>query len=249
MGRRATHRLGVLSVTAVLLASGCGQGHRLTIPLCSASDVLLTTEQAANAATIAAVGQRMGLPDHAVTVALATAFQESKLRNLDYGDRDSLGLFQQRPSQGWGTPADIQTPRLAAAAFYRHLIRVHGWAAMSVTEAAQRVQHSGAPQAYEQWADASRTLARAFTGEVEAGIACRYESPGSLVVATTRLSRQAEQELGAGGLNRRTWGAASWLVAQAKAYGLTRISMSGRTWTATRGTWVADPRATALVWS
>ncbi|MCU1586905.1 MAG: hypothetical protein JWN31_398 [Frankiales bacterium] len=209
---------------------------------------MLTTEQAANAATIAAVGQRMGLPDHAVTIALATAFQESGLRNLDYGDRDSLGLFQQRPSQGWGTASDVQTPRIAAASFYRHLLRVRGWAAMTVTEAAQRVQHSGAPDAYEQWAEPSRTLARALTGEVVAGFACHFDPPASPVVASGRLTHQADQELGTGGLTRRTWGSASWLVAQAKAYGLTRISMSGRTWTAARGTWAADPAAKGLVW-
>ena len=72
------------------------------------------------------------------------ALQESGLHNLSYGDRDSLGLFQQRPSQGWGTPAQIMSPRHAAAAFYRRLSRIAGWQAMPVTEAAQTVQHSAA---------------------------------------------------------------------------------------------------------
>ena len=124
---------------------GCGGGHPDTLPLCTSGEVVLTTEQTANAATIAAVGKRLGVPNHAVTVALATAFQESGLRNLDYGDRDSLGLFQQRPSQGWGSAATIRTPRLAAATFYAHLLRVRGWATLPVTEAAQKVQHSGRP--------------------------------------------------------------------------------------------------------
>ncbi len=78
------------------------------------------------------VGKRLGLADHAVSVALATAPQESKLRNLNYGDRDSLGLFQQRPSQGWGPPAKILVPRLAAAAFYTRLRSVPGWLAVSL---------------------------------------------------------------------------------------------------------------------
>lgn len=83
--------------------------------------------QTAHATTIAAVGKRMGLPDHAVTVAIASALQESQLHNLDHGDRDSLGLFQQRPSQGWGTPEEIMTPHYAAAAFFDRLARVEGW--------------------------------------------------------------------------------------------------------------------------
>ncbi|MHB8467465.1 MAG: heavy metal transporter, partial [Acidimicrobiales bacterium] len=93
-----------------------------THPVCtvagSAGAYALDIPQAANATTIAAVGQRMGLPNHAVTIALATALQESKLRNLDHGDLDSIGLFQQRPSQGWGPPSVLLVPRLAAAAFY-----------------------------------------------------------------------------------------------------------------------------------
>ena len=227
--------------------------------MCTSGDVVLTTEQAANAATIAAVGKRLGVPNHGVTIALATAFQESGLRNLDYGDRDSLGLFQQRPSQGWGTATDVQTPRLAAAAFYRHLLRVSGWTSMSVTAAAQAVQHSGAPDAYSQWEDASRTLASALTGEVKAGLACHFDpapapSPSAARVLGDRLRAQAVQELGPGGLDRarlpsRAWATASWLVAQSRAHGLRRISMAGQTWQAARGSWQPDPHATALTWS
>ena len=82
----------------------------------------LTAEQVANAATIAQVGRDRGLPERAVVIALATAQQESRLRNLDYGDRDSLGLFQQRPSAGWGTEAQVQDPVYAANKFYDHLV-------------------------------------------------------------------------------------------------------------------------------
>src|SRR3954451_16147892 len=124
----------------------------------------LTPSKAANAATIAAVGRRNGLPDHAVTIALATALQESKLRNLTYGDRDSIGLFQQRPSQGWGTPLQLQDPVYAAQAFYGRLTKVRGWQTAEVTAAAQAVQRSGAPYAYADWESEARALARAFTG-------------------------------------------------------------------------------------
>ena len=111
----------------------------------------LDSEQATNATTVAAVGKRLGLADHAVTIALAAALQESGLHNLTHGDRDSLGLFQQRPSQGWGTPSAILTPRLAAAAFYERLAKVPSWQTLSVSAAAQRVQRSAAPEAYADW--------------------------------------------------------------------------------------------------
>ena len=105
-----------------------------------AGTVTLDTTQIANAATIAAVGIRRAMPDQAIVIALATAMQESKLENLDGGDRDSIGLFQQRPSQGWGTPDNIADPRYSAGMFYQALNRVKGWQTMRVTEAAQRVQ-------------------------------------------------------------------------------------------------------------
>ena len=87
----------------------------------------ITPEQAANAAIIAEVAWDRGLPDRAVVIALATAQQESGLRNVDYGDRDSLGLFQQRPSMGWGTEAQVQDPEYAAGEFFDRLVGVVGW--------------------------------------------------------------------------------------------------------------------------
>ena len=83
-----------------------------------------------------------------MTVALAAALQESNLLNLPYGDRDSLGLFQQRPSQGWGTAAQILDPAYAASAFYARLVDVPGWESLPVTQAAQLVQSSADPGAY-----------------------------------------------------------------------------------------------------
>jgi hypothetical protein len=124
----------------------------------------LSTEQAENATTIAAVGVRRGLPARAVSIALATAYQESKINNLDHGDRDSLGLFQQRPSMGWGTPEQLQDPYYATNAFYDALEKVDGYDNMRITEAAQEVQRSGFPEAYEDHADDARALASALTG-------------------------------------------------------------------------------------
>ncbi|MDX6219228.1 MAG: hypothetical protein QOJ48_909 [Frankiales bacterium] len=247
-------RARVAALLAVGLAlTSCGSHKAQALPTCTSGAVALTLEQAANAATIAAVGKRLGMPDHAVTIALATALQESKLRNLHYGDRDSLGLFQQRPSQGWGTPAQVQDPVQASTSFYRHLSRISGWEALPVTVAAQRVQHSGAPDAYAQWEAASRQLAQALTGELPAAFACQFQSaphPGGGV----QVQQRATVELGPGGLSRtgtqaQTWTTASWLVAQASTYGLSTVSVSGMTWTAKRGTWLANPKAAGLVWS
>ncbi|WP_338896247.1 heavy metal transporter [Streptomyces sp. TG1A-60] len=139
-----------------------------------------TPEQAANAATISAVGTSRDLPERAVTIALATALQESSLRNIDYGDRDSLGLFQQRPSQGWGTKEQIQDPVYAAGEFYEHLVKVDGYEELPLTVAAQRVQRSGFPEAYAKHEPDATLLAAALTGRTAATLTCegRRETTG-----------------------------------------------------------------------
>jgi len=132
----------------------------------------LTAEQVANAATIAAVGRERGLSERAVVIALATAQQESRLRNLDYGDRDSLGLFQQRPSQGWGTEAEVQDPVYAANKFYDGLVKVSNWETGRLTEIAQSVQLSGFPEAYQQWSEMAEKLAAAQISDLPDQIVC-----------------------------------------------------------------------------
>jgi hypothetical protein len=132
----------------------------------------LSTEQAENATTIVAVAVRRNLPARAASIALATAYQESKLENLDHGDRDSLGLFQQRPSQGWGTAKQIRDPYHAVNAFYDALEKVHGYQTMKITEAAQAVQHSAFPSAYADHEADGRALASALTGYSPARFSC-----------------------------------------------------------------------------
>ncbi|HEV7189561.1 MAG TPA: hypothetical protein VGN28_16840 [Blastococcus sp.] len=129
------------------------------------SPFTLTAEQVTNARTIAQVARDRGLPDRAVVIALATAQQESRLRNLDYGDRDSLGLFQQRPSSGWGTPAQVQDPVYAANKFFDHLVQVPGWEVGDLTSVADQVQRSAYPRAYAQW----EAMATALTTALAAG--------------------------------------------------------------------------------
>ncbi|WP_434596065.1 heavy metal transporter [Streptomyces sp. A5-4] len=132
----------------------------------------ISPEQAVNAATISAVGTSRGLPERAVTIALATALQESALRNIKHGDRDSLGLFQQRPSQGWGTEKQILDAGYSAGKFYEYLEKVPGYSRLPLTVAAQRVQRSGFPQAYAKHEPDAALLAAALTGRSPASLTC-----------------------------------------------------------------------------
>lgn len=129
-------------------------------------------DQAGNAAAIAAVGHSRGLSTRAVTIAIATAMQESKLRNIRFGDRDSLGLFQQRPSQGWGTAEQILDPIYSSGAFYDRLVKVADFETRPLTEVAQAVQRSAFPQAYAKHEDEATALAHALTGVAPAGLTC-----------------------------------------------------------------------------
>lgn len=152
----------------------------------------LTPEMAANAATISAVGTTRGMPERAVTIALATALQESALRNIAHGDRDSLGLFQQRPSQGWGTPEQIMDPVYASGEFYEHLAEVPGYSRLPLTVAAQRVQRSGFPQAYAKHEPDATLLAAALTGRTSATLTCATRKgggPGDPAKVRTELAR------------------------------------------------------------
>ena len=242
--------MAVLTVGLAMAGCGGAQPAAAPGPACAAGQagqapVPLSVEQTRNAVVIAAVEQRLGVPHHAVTVALATAMQESGLRNLPYGDRDSLGLFQQRPSQGWGPSAVVLTPRLAAASFYRRLVRVPHWATLPVTQAAQAVQHSALPKAYGQQEPQARVLARALTGEVPAGLACSAPPPHAASPAV-QVRALADRELGSGGLTPRTpagqWAAGAWLVGHAADLGLTRVEVRGRRWTSSAGTWQTGPQ-------
>ncbi len=134
--------------------------------------VVLDLEQAESAAIIAGVAVRRGLPARAATIALATAYQESGLRNLGHGDRDSLGLFQQRPSQGWGTVAQVQDPHYAAGKFYDALVKVRNYQKLSITVAADRVQRSAFPNAYADHEADARVLASALTGQSKSVFSC-----------------------------------------------------------------------------
>ena len=171
------------TTAAIMAANGMGSstiiysGRTLVIPTGTAAPALaattvasvtktsgtpLTDEMAANVRLIIQTGHRLGVPDRGIVVALAAAMQESGLRNLSYGDRDSVGMFQQRPSTGWGSPAQLQNPTYATELFFggpsnhnagrtRGLLDIHGWQSMTIAQAAQAVQISAYPNAYAKW--------------------------------------------------------------------------------------------------
>ncbi len=163
--RRKTKRRVVVATTLLLvIAAGAYLVIRSLAPVigpvltgsgCSAAaahqSVLLDTQQASIAATIAGVAHQQSMPRAAVTIAYATAMQESKLHDLDYGDMDSVGVFQQRPSQGWGPARKLENPVYATTKFFRALQAVHGYQTMPVYQAAQAVQHSADGSAYIQY--------------------------------------------------------------------------------------------------
>ena len=128
----------------------------------SGSVTPLNDERRTNAQIIVTVGREMGVSDYGIVIALATAMQESSLRNINWGDRDSVGLYQQRPSSGWGTVDQIMDPAYATRLFFggpnnpnagktRGLLDISGWESMTLTVAAQRVQISAYPDAYAKW--------------------------------------------------------------------------------------------------
>jgi hypothetical protein len=203
------------------------------------------------ASTIAVIGKRRGLPNHAVTVALATALQESGLRNLHGGHLDSVGLFQQRPSQGWGTVEEILDPRYAATRFYAALEQVEGWADMPVTVAAQRVQRSAVPEGYADHEDQARVMASALTGEVPAGLTCDVGLAAAPTAAgEARLRTAIDDELGPGAVgvppnSQRGWMVANWLVAHAYGSGIDSVRYADRTWFRRRHAWEPSPAGAA----
>jgi hypothetical protein len=262
--RVARRVLGILLVIG-LLVTGAAFGvrklmDRVDLPSAVQSECDLagspysvSTEQAANAATISAVATARGLPDRAVTIALATALQESKLINVEYGDRDSVGLFQQRPSQGWGSVGQILDPRYSAGKFFDALVKVRGWEKMKLTVAAQKVQASGYPDAYQQWEDQAAVLARAFTGAGPALVSCTFPEP-TVAAAPAKVLQLLALELEhtriaatAQAAEMRTsepWATAGWLVAKAERLGIEAVAVDGRRWTRADG-WRVDATAKA----
>jgi hypothetical protein len=266
---RRVRRGGYAGLGLLVLAGGAAVAlhviseHVVLHEQCTATaggtTVGVNLEQADNAATIAAVAARRGLPARAATIALAPALPESKLRNLDHGDRDSLGLFQQRPSQGWGTAEEVMDPVHAANAFYDALVKIDGYKTMDIGAAAQKVQRSGYPHGYDKHEPRARVLASTLMGYSPSAFTCA-ERTGSVPTATDRRQQAiaALEEAFGPAINARIsslvaprvfdvhypstesdsrragWATAQWGVARAKSLGLADIAFDGKVWAASK---------------
>ena len=212
--RRALRRLGVGVVVLAVAVGGVVVLLQQTTPQTVARQECtadldgtawrLSPAQADNAALITAVSVRRAMPARAATIALATALQESRLINIDYGDRDSVGLFQQRTSQGWGSTEEIMDPVYSANAFFDGLDQVPGYAELPVTEAAQAVQRSAFPDAYAQHEMRSRAWASALTGQSPATVSCSLspaetvpaDDPAAVAAARAALGARVVRDFG-----------------------------------------------------
>lgn len=248
--RRRRGRLVVLVVVALVAGGGWLASRFLyqsmRAPRCTITAAGMTEsfdpEQTGNAALIAALSIKRGLPPRAATIALTTAYQESKILNITYGDRDSLGLFQQRPSQGWGTEAQILDPIYSTNAFYDALVKVKDYETRDITEIAQQVQRSGFPEAYRDHEGQGRVLASALTGHSPTGLTCRLDEaishakPSAVAKALAGEMGVTQVQPADGVLTvtapdeRTAWAIGHWAVARAAQFGATAVSVGERTW-------------------
>jgi hypothetical protein len=243
---------------AVIMVLGLYLAYQRLAPLLAGSgctaegsgfQVALGTGQAGIAATIAGVAQRDHLPARAVVVAYAAAMQESKLQNLPYGDRDSVGVFQQRPSQGWGKRSELENPVYATSKFFGALVQVPGYQRLPVYQAAQDVQRSADGFAYEQYQQMAAGMAVAFTGQRPHAVWCWYPqkisgAPQAGAAAAglaqafgpqrARASADPRLVVRARGV-RQGWAVAAWLVSHAQQYQISSVQYAGYRWTAGDG--------------
>lgn len=260
--RARAARRGLIALTVVLLvivalaagASKLWNAARSAVagPQCTISSYTLDPDQAQIASEIVGVVTTRRLPERAAVLTLGAALQESKLRNIPsgQGDRDSVGILQQRPSQGWGTAAQISDVRYATGKFLDAVVKVDNWQQDTLANVVQTVQFSADGQAYAKHEAQAQAIADALTGVTPAGVNCSFGkasqvAPVSEVVAKLRrdLPVAAPQTTattvsvpGAG------WTTAAWFVCNADALGIDRVAFSGREWNRANG-WKARSSA------
>lgn len=216
-------------------------------------------EQSANAATVVDVATvKEELPSRAGEIGVTTAITESKLRNLNYGDRDSLGLFQQRPSQGWGSTDEILDPVHASTAFYHKMIEIENWQTKPVEVVAQAVQRSGFPAAYADHITAANILGASLDGSNAEAVTCRLD-PAKTSTAPAALVSKLQYQTGLAATPgtsdisfrartvQRAWAVAGWAVTHAESDGVTSVTVGDRMWKRERGRagakWTAATRS------
>ncbi|PRY57955.1 hypothetical protein [Glycomyces artemisiae] len=255
--------LALTSLLAALVLAGCTDEARDALRpsqtgcyfTTGIGETHLTSEQAANAATISAVGLRDGMDERAVAVAITTAMQESELKNVEYGHDDSLGLFQQRPSMGWGSEEELMDPVYASFKFYEKLRRTDGWEDMTLAEAAQAVQVSAYPDLYEQWEEDATVIAAVFAGGKEGGIGCVKGNAPEVTADPELLAEAFAYHWGAevSEVDGTTvvvdpsdaaegWNRAAWAVARSYDYSITSVAYGGMVWAAGEDGWT-EPNA------
>jgi hypothetical protein len=258
MSGRRGKTAGIALAVLILLAAGGYVAFKRVAPLLATSGCEIKTRgqifklnpgQAGIAATIAGVARHRALSARAVTVAYAAALQESKLQNLYYGDRDSVGVFQQRPSEGWGTTRQLEDPVYATTKFFSALTQVARYQRLPVYKAAQAVQRSADGLAYVQYEQMAASLARGFTGNDPRSVWCWYPAPAKQQASLTAASRELGRTFGplparASGDPELTlgvprvsegWSVAAWLVSHASRYGIRDVIYGRYEWRAASG--------------
>ncbi|HSY14388.1 MAG TPA: hypothetical protein VK816_00250 [Jatrophihabitantaceae bacterium] len=221
---------------------------------CTVGQYDIDTDQAATASTMVGVITTRGLPERAAVLTLAAGLQESKLTNIPAGDgdRDSVGVLQQRPSQGWGTVAQLSDLHYATNAFLDALLKVPDWQTIPLAEAVQAVQRSADGGAYAQHEPEAQALSDALTGRDRAGITCTFPAP-ALVATTAQVADQLSADLPVNApttsastvvVAGAAWTTAAWFVANADRLGIDSVGYDGRKWSRTKG-WQADTSASA----
>jgi hypothetical protein len=217
-------------------------GQERCVATADGRSVAVDLDQAHYASIVVGVSVRRGLAPRAASIALATVYQETGIRNLDYGDRDSVGLFQQRPSQGWGTAKQLRDPYYATNAFYDALVKINGWESADITEVAQQVQRSAYPEAYRDHEGDARVLASALTGNSPAGFRCldrsRRAGDAEGMAGSLRRTFGSRAKVSAADATvvvqaanpRLAWAYAHYAVGNSKYYGVTTVTVAGRQW-------------------
>lgn len=245
----------ILGITLVLLAAlgfagwkGYDYLHarltpeRCTIVSAQGESLSLTQEQSEMAAIIVAASYKAELPERAAVIALATAYQESGIRNLDYGDRDSLGLFQQRPDPrfDWGTAEQIMDPWYSSLRFYEELVKFKKWQNEDINDQAQKVQRSGHPQAYRKHVPNSTALAAALRGSVQQAITCvNFQEPAPnpdpilavlAPIPGVEVKKEGNQIQVSSDDEQQLWAAVQLAILNTYSAGVTKVEILGQSW-------------------